>query len=62
MGSIYIEKNYWQIIGPTEPGPQKLGTGGEMALWESDDNGKSWTKKNDLTDNSERNHSMQGGH
>jgi len=57
MGSIYIEKNHWQIIGPTEPGPQKLGTGGEMALWESNDDGKSWTKKNNLTDNSERNHS-----
>ena len=57
MGSIYIDKNYWQIIGPTEPGPQKLGTGGEMALWESRNDGKTWIKKNNLTVNSERNHS-----
>ena len=57
MGSIYIDKNYWQIIGPTEPGPQKLGTGGEMALWESRNDGKTWIKKNNLTANSERNHS-----
>jgi hypothetical protein len=57
MGSIYIDKKHWQIVGPTEPGPQKLGTGGEMAIWESKDEGKSWTKKNNLTANSERNHS-----
>jgi len=25
MGSLYVEKDLWRIIGPTEPGPQKYG-------------------------------------
>ncbi|MEO6316570.1 MAG: hypothetical protein ABIU63_07730, partial [Chitinophagaceae bacterium] len=57
MGSLYVEGNHWQVIGPTQPGPQRYGTGGEMALWESDDEGESWHKKKDLTKNSLRNHS-----
>jgi len=57
MGSLYVEKNRWQIIGPTETGPQKYGTGGEMALWESSDEGNSWKKIRMITHNSERNHS-----
>jgi hypothetical protein len=35
MGSLYIEKNTWRIIGPTDAGPQPYGTGGEMVLWTS---------------------------
>ena len=57
MGSLYVDGNLWRIIGPTEAGPQKLGTGGEMALWESSDEGQSWKKVRDITSNSERNHS-----
>ena len=57
MGSLYINKNHWQIIGPTEAGPQLYGTGGEMALWESKDEGKTWKKTKMLTSNSTRNHS-----
>ena len=57
MGSLYVDKKVWQIIGPTEAGPQQYGTGGEMALWESINEGKSWNKKRMLTENSERNHS-----
>jgi hypothetical protein len=57
MGSLYIEKDDWKIIGPTEAGPQPYGTGGEMALWESKDGGQVWNKKKKLTQNSERNHS-----
>jgi hypothetical protein len=57
MGSLYINKNHWQIIGPTEPGPQLYGTGGEMALWESMDEGKNWKRKIMLTSHSSRNHS-----
>ncbi len=56
MGSLYIDKNTWQVIGPTEPGPQKYGTGGEIALWESKDEGLTWIKKKQLTQNSIRNH------
>lgn len=56
MGSLYIDKKTWQIIGPTEPGPQKYGTGGELALWESKDEGLTWIKKRRVTQNSIRNH------
>ena len=57
MGSIYIEKgNKWQIVAPTETGPQDYNTGGEMALWVSKNNGKSWKMVRQLTKNSEFNH------
>ncbi len=56
MGSLYIDKKTWQVIGPTEPGPQKYGTGGEIALWESKDEGLTWIKKRQLTQTSIRNH------
>jgi hypothetical protein len=57
MGSLYIEKDLWRIIGPTEPGPQKFGTGGEMALWTSNDEGLTWRKIRNITTNSLRNNS-----
>ncbi len=57
MGSLYIEGDgTWRIIAPTEVGPQKWGTGGEMAMWTSRDKGATWSKVKDLTTNSERNH------
>jgi hypothetical protein len=56
-GSLYIEKNNsWVVIGPTQPGPQQYNPGGEIALWESKDQGGSWNKKKQLTKNSPRNH------
>lgn len=57
MGSLYIDDDEWIIIGPTEDGPQKHGTGGEMALWKSKDEGKTWVKIRNITNNSPRNHS-----
>jgi len=57
MGSLYIKKNCWRIIGPTDAGPQRYGTGGEMVLWESEDAGATWRKKHQLTTKSTRNHS-----
>lgn len=57
MGSLYIEPGgTWRIIAPTEPGPQRHGTGGELAVWISHDKGKSWNKTQDLTRNSTSNH------
>lgn len=57
MGSLYIEADgTWRIIGPTEPGPQPLGTGGEMALWTSCNNGVTWTKARNITSGSTYNH------
>jgi hypothetical protein len=57
MGSLYIESDKWKIIGPTEPGPQRFGTGGEIAMWESIDEGVTWVKKRNLTSASKFNNS-----
>jgi hypothetical protein len=56
-GSVYVEKNgSWRVIAPTAMGPQDYNTGGEMEMWESKDQGKTWTKLKMLTWNSEYNH------
>jgi hypothetical protein len=57
MGSIYTDGKKWKIIGPTEAGPQYHGTGGEIAVRTSRDEGKTWKKEKDLTTGSQRNHS-----
>lgn len=57
VGSLYVENGKWIIIGPTEKGPQEWGTGGEIALWESQDEGASWKKVRNVTKNSIYNHS-----
>lgn len=58
MGSLYITEDDWRIIGPTEPGPQKYGAGGEIALWISRDEGISWEKARDITINSLKNNTF----
>jgi len=58
LGALYINGNDWRIIGPTEPGPQKLGTGGEMALWVSRDEGITWIREINITSGSLRNQSF----
>lgn len=47
----------WRIIGPTDPGPQPFGTGGEMAVWLSSDQGATWRKEKQLTAGSQLNQS-----
>lgn len=57
MGSLYIEADgTWRVIAPTEPGPQKYGTGGEIAVWVSTDKGATWKKTQAVTTNSSMNH------
>ncbi|HNT33901.1 MAG TPA: BNR-4 repeat-containing protein [bacterium] len=57
FGSLHIESdNLWRIIGPTETGPQPYNPGGEIALWESTDKGKTWNKVRQMTTGSEYNH------
>ncbi|MFH1743963.1 MAG: BNR-4 repeat-containing protein [bacterium] len=57
MGSLYIEEDgTWRIIAPTAPGPQAYCTGGEVAMWTSTDQGETWKKTRQLTNNSPRNH------
>ena len=55
--SLYIEPDdTWRIIGPTDSGPQAYGTGGEMVLWTSSDQGATWQVEKQLTAGSSRNH------
>jgi hypothetical protein len=57
-GSLFIEADgTWKIIGPTGSGPQKWGAGGEIELWISKDQGATWAKQREVTQNSLRNHS-----
>ncbi len=57
MGSLFIEEDgTWRIIAPTEDGPQPFNPGGEMVMWESQDEGRSWQNAKQLTHNSEYNH------
>ena len=57
MGSLYIEGDEWRVVGPTEAGPQAVGTGGKIAMWVSHDEGKHWEKRLQITAGSEFNHS-----
>jgi hypothetical protein len=57
MGSLYVMKDEWLVVAPTGVGPQPWGTGGEMVLWASRDEGKTWTRRTAITRNSEFNHS-----
>lgn len=57
MGSIYIDaKGVWRVVGPTKKEPQPFNTGGEMVLWKSTNQGKTWKSK-PMTANSDYNHS-----
>lgn len=55
-GSLFINGDNWKIIVPSEAGPQPTRTGGEIAMWESADAGKTWNMAKQLTHDSKRNH------
>ena len=58
-GSLYLEVDgTWRLIAPTEPGPQPYCTGGEMVMWTSGDEGLSWQKSKQLTQDSKFNHTF----
>jgi hypothetical protein len=58
-GSLYLEAGgTWRLIAPTEPGPQPYCTGGEMVMWTSSDEGRSWRKLKQLTRDSQHNHTF----
>lgn len=56
FGSLYIEDSLWRIIAATEPEPQSYGAGGEIVMWTSRDEGRSWNKLKQLTHDSKLNH------
>ena len=51
-----LSPGLWRLIAPTEPGPQYWGTGGEMAIWISRDQGQHWEMRKQLTRGSHFNH------
>ena len=55
-GSLWIEDDLWRVIAPTDAGPQLWGTGGEMVMWESRDQGITWIRAHTLTHGSTFNH------
>jgi hypothetical protein len=56
-GSLFVdEQGRWQVVAPTDPGPQPWTTGGEMVLWQSDNQGATWRRVRSLTSGSSRNH------
>jgi hypothetical protein len=56
-GSLYIEgPRRWRFLGPTGPGPQPYGTGGEIEEWLSADDGLTWKRSRALTSQSRFNH------
>lgn len=57
FGSLYIEGDgTWRIIAPTDPGPQPYGTGGDMVLWTSRDQGATWNREKAVTQGGRFNH------
>ncbi len=57
-GSLYIEeKGLWRVIAPTDPGPQPFGTGGDMVMWTSENQGRTWSRVKRLIADPVRNHS-----
>ena len=56
MGSLWVTGDAWIVIAPTSPGPRPYGGGGEMCLWASTDQGKTWALKTQVTRPSPLNH------
>lgn len=56
MGSLWVSDGEWTVIAPSDPGPQPGGGGGEMCLWTSRDEGKTWTMRKQVTRGSTLNH------
>ncbi len=57
FGPLYIESDgTWRLIAPTEPGAQPYCTGGDMVMWTSRDQGKTWRRVAQLTRDAARNH------
>jgi hypothetical protein len=56
MGSLWVSGGEWTVIFPSQTGPQRWGAGGEMCLWVSKDEGRSWTLKRQITHDSPMNH------
>jgi hypothetical protein len=55
-GSLWLEPGRWRFLAPTGAGPQAFGTGGEIEVWESRDEGRTWRRLRTLMRDSRLNH------
>mgnify|MGYP002621850498 CR=1 FL=1 len=56
-GTLYVDDDAkWQLVAPTDAGPQPYGTGGQMVVWSSPDQGRTWKRDKTLTHDTELNH------
>lgn len=55
MGSLWIDGDHWTVVAPTGNQPQEHGGGGEIEIWESTDNGQTWSRSTQVTRNSRYN-------
>lgn len=56
-GELHVEADgSWRLTGPFIDGPQQYGTGGEIGVWTSGDEGASWQQVDQLTSGSPYNH------
>ena len=56
-GAFHIEEDgTWRVIAPYIDGPQQYGTGGEIGMWTSRDQGTTWILEKQLTNDSPYNH------
>lgn len=56
MGSLYLNDDVWRVFVPSDSGPQPHHGGGEMVIWESRDEGASWSRSRQVTRQSKQNH------
>ncbi len=62
MGSLYVESDgvkqdgLLRLVAPTETGAQAYNPGGEVAMWVSSDDGRSWTMERQVTEGGPYNH------
>lgn len=56
MGSLRLSEDRWTVCVPASAGPQPYHGGGELELFESRDQGATWTHARHVTSNSPRNH------
>lgn len=55
-GCLLVKEGKWIVVAPTKNLPQPWGGGGEIEMWESSDQGKTWNVLRQLTRRSARNH------
>lgn len=57
FGGLWLDKDgVWRVIAPTLPGPIPFSTGGDMVLWESRNEGRTWRAERRLTASKELQH------